>query len=181
MAARIFLASEIPAAVPMILTSSRKRSKRAGGFPSNFGVFWIPRRGICGSGLAISQTGAAGGCWLGGRENGGAVSGGGTEESPELGVATGGAGACVREWSCKCGVGWSVEAERSRRKESDGGVDSEDKEDDDVDDGGLGVRGESGEENWEVGFNIPLRCRGVEWIYAPGMKSLRFPSSGKFS
>ena len=103
------------------------------------------------------------------------------EESPELGVATSGAGACVGEWSCKCGVGWSVEAERSSRKESDGGVDSEDKEDDDVDDGGLGVRGESGEENWEVGFDAPFCCRGVKWIYTPGMKSLRFASSGKFS
>ena len=181
MAAHIFSASEIPAAVLMILTSSRKRGKRAGVFPSNFRAFWVPRRGICGSGLAISWTGAAGGCWLGGRENGGAVSGGGTEESLELGVATGGAGACVGERSCKCGVGWSAEAEWSRRKESDGGVNSEDKEDDDVDDGGLGVRGESGEENWEVGFDAPLRCHRVEWIYAPGMKSLRFASSGKFS
>ena len=103
------------------------------------------------------------------------------EESPELGVATGGAGACVRERSCKCGLGWSAEAEQSRRKESDGGVDSEDKEDDDVDDEGLGVRGESGEENWKVGLDAPFHCRGVEWIYAPGMKSLRFASSGKFS
>ena len=181
MAAHIFSASAIPAAVPMILTSSRKCGKRAGVFPSNFGAFWVPRRGICGSGLAISQTGAAGGCWLGGHENGGAVSGGGTEESPELGVATGGAGACVGERSCKCGVGWSAEAERSRRKESDGGVDLEDKEDDDVDDGGLGVRGESGEENWEVGFDALLHCRGVKWIYAPGMKLLRFTLLGKFS
>ena len=165
----------------MILTSSRKHSKRAGVFPSNFGAFWVPQRGIYGSGLAISQTGTAGGCWLGGCENGGAVSSGGTEESPELGIATSGAGACVRKRSCKCGVGWSVEVERSRRKESNGGVDSEDKEEEDVDDGGLGVRGESGEENWEVGFDAPLRCCGVEWIYTPGMKLLRFASSGKFS
>ena len=149
----------------MILTSSRKHGKRAGVFPSNFGAFWVPRRGICGSGLAIIRAGTAGGCWLGEHEDGEAVSGGETEESLELGVATGGAGACVGDWSCKCGVGWSMETERSRRKESDGGVDSEDKEDDDVDDGGLGVRGESGEENWEVGFNAPFRCRGVEWIY----------------
>ena len=137
MAARIFSASAIPAAIPMILTSSRKCGKRAGVLPSNFGAFWVPRRGICGSGLAISLTGAAGGCWLGGREDRGAVSGDGTEESRELEVATGGAGACVGEQSCKCGLGWSAEAERSKRKESDGGVDSEDKEDDDVDDGGL--------------------------------------------
>ena len=181
MAAYIFSASAIPAAVPMILTSSRKCGKRAGVLPSNFGVFWVPQRGICGSGLAISLTGAAGGCWLGGREDGGAVSGDGTEESLELEVATSGAGACVGEWSCKCGLGWSVEVEQSKRKESDGGVDSEDKKDDDVDDEGLGVRGESGEENWEVGFDPPLRCRGVEWIYALGMKLLRFASSGKFS
>ena len=149
MAARIFLASAIPAAVPMILTSSRKRSKRAGVLPSNFGAFWVPQRGICGSGLAISLTGTAGGCWLGGREDGEAVSGDGTEESPELEVATGGAGACVGEQSCKCGLGWNAKAEWSKRKESDRGVDSEDKEEEDVDDGGLGVRGESGEENWD--------------------------------
>ena len=165
----------------MILTSSRKHSKRARVFPSNFGVFWVPRRGICGSGLAIIQTGAAGGCWLGGRENGGAVSGGGTGESLELGVATGGAGAFVGKRSCKCGVGWSMEVEWSRRKESNRGVNSEDKEEDDVNDGGLGVRGESGEENWEVGFDAPICCHRVEWMYAPDMKSLRFTSLGKFS
>ena len=166
MAACIFLALEIPATVLMILTSSRKRGKRAGVFPSNFRAFWVPWRGICGSGLAIIWTGAAGSCWLEGHENRGAVSGGGTGESLELGVATSGAGACVGGRSCKCGVGWSAEVEQSRRKESDRGVDSEDKDDDDVDDdGGLGVRGESGEENWEVGFDAPIHCHRVEWIY----------------
>ena len=64
-------------------------------------------------------------------------------------------------------------------------VDSDDEEvEDDEDETGLGVSGksgESGEQNWEVRCVSPGRLHGVEWIYAPGMKLLRFASTGKFS
>ena len=64
-------------------------------------------------------------------------------------------------------------------------VDSDDEEvEDDEDEAGLGVSGESGEsgeQNWEVRCVSPGHLRGVEWIYALGMKLLRFASTGKFS
>ena len=64
-------------------------------------------------------------------------------------------------------------------------VDSDDEEvEDDEDKTGLGVSsesGKSGEQNWEVRCVSPGCLRGVEWIYALGMKSLRFASTGKFS
>jgi hypothetical protein len=50
-------------------------------------------------------------------------------------------------------------------------------EGDDDDDRGLGVRDESGEENWDLSSDSPPRRRGVEWIYAPGTKSVTFASS----
>ena len=41
------------------------------------------------------------------------------------------------------------------------------------------MRGERDEENWEVRCDSPNCCHGVEWIYALGMKSLRFISLAK--
>ena len=55
---------------------------------------------------------------------------------------------------------------------------------DDEDKTGLGVSGESGksgEENLKVRCISPGRLHRVEWIYALGMKLLRFASMGKIS
>ena len=64
-------------------------------------------------------------------------------------------------------------------------VDSNGEEvEDDEDEMGLGVSSESsksGEQNWEVRCVSPGRLHGVKWIYALGMKLLRFTSTGKFS
>jgi len=31
------------------------------------------------------------------------------------------------------------------------------------------MRDKSGEENWEVRYDMPDHCSGVEWIYTPGV------------
>ena len=59
--------------------------------------------------------------------------------------------------------------------------DGEDEDNEDDEDSPLGVRGEREEEKCEVRCDSLYRHCRVEWIYAPGMKSLRFVSSAKFS